>query len=784
MDEKTIKALEFSKILSFAATYASSVPARAAINDIKPLADPTEIEKKLTEVYEADRVLYEFSISPSFAFDDVSGILDKADVMSVLNMGELLKVSRILRVARNIKASILKVPDENIKLIRSIAGGIFTDKTLEEDIDKAIISESEMHDSASPALRNIRSKIKRTGEAIKAKLYSYVNSSAYSKYIQDNIVTIRNDRFVIPLKAEYRSMIPGLIHDQSASGQTLYVEPMVIVEMNNTLKTHILEEEREIEQILRTFTMRVSATVEDIRQSYSRITDLDVIFAKAKYAAATKAIKPIINNKGYINIYQGRHPLISEEKVVPTNIRLGDEFDMLFVTGPNTGGKTVALKLVGLLSLMAMSGLYVPAKEAELSVFTNVFSDIGDEQSIEQNLSTFSSHMTNIVRITNKLDSTSLVLLDELGAGTDPTEGASLAVALSSFIKQSGAKAVITTHYNELKEYAVVTERAENASMDFDPVTYNPTYRLVIGTPGASNAILIAKKLGLNPTIIGAAQEGISDGKLAFENVLNSLEIARRNAEENERKTRLLLDEAQTINLNAQKERNRLFAQREKLNENVKKETKRLVEEAMEDANEIIDTLKSLLDDPTDANLFEARRLRKALGKYVIMEDNEFSGFGEEADGEIREGDTVFIKTLKVEGIVAEVNHIKGSAIVKLGRLRSGFKLDDLMKLKSKENQPQKVFKAPSRDLKNESFSPELNLIGQNTMEAVHNLNDYLDSALMSGVNEVRIIHGHGTGKLREAVKRHLKSHSGVKSSRDGGYDEGGRGVTVVILNK
>ena len=596
-----------------------------------------------------------------------------------------------------------------------------------------------------------------------------------------NIVTVRGDRYVIPVKAEFKNQIPGLVHDQSASGQTVYIEPMVVVELNNDLKTHLVEEAIEIEKILRAFTMRVSVDVEPFKASFDTIVRLDVIFAKAYYAQAIKAIKPVLNDKGIININKGRHPLLNPDNVVPIDVKLGDEFDLLFITGPNTGGKTVSLKLVGLFELMAMTGMYVPAREAELSMFDNIFSDIGDEQSIEQNLSTFSSHIANIKRIIDNISNKTLILLDELGAGTDPTEGASLAMSISEYIRSSGAKAIITTHYNELKEYAVVTHRAENASMDFNPLTYNPTYRLIIGTPGASNALLIARKLGLKEEIVKRAEEGIKDNKLEFENVLQSLEIARRKALENEERTAELLKQAEITNQKAERERDRLFIQRERLNENVKKETKRLVEEAMEEANEIIDSLREILDDPTEANLFKARKLRKSLTKYIVNEENEFAGFGEEDDGTIQDGDTVLVKPLKVEGVVVSINAVKGTASVKLGKMNSTFKLDALVRLKAKEKKPEIIKSAP-RALRNDAFSPEINLIGQTTQEGIVNLEAYIDKALLAGVHEIRIIHGYGTGKLREAVRATLKTHPHIKDFRDGIYGEGERGVTIATI--
>ena len=782
MQERTLKALEFNKILDSVATYASSEPAREAVREIRPMRELSYVNELLQEVYEADKIAFEYATNLSFAFDNIDFVLEKASVMSVLTMGELLRVSRMLRVARSVKSIIAKVPDDNLKLIKGIANSIYTDKSLEEDIDNAIISDTEMHDRASDELRSIRMRIKKTGEQIKSKLYSYLTSPTYSKYLQDNIVTVRGDRYVIPVRAECKSAIPGLIHDQSASGQTLYVEPMAVVELNNVLKTHILEEQAEIERILRKFTVRVSTSVDQIKESFDKIVRLDVIFAKAYYANATRSVRPTINEKGIVRIERGRHPLIDKDKVVPTDIRVGDDFDLLFITGPNTGGKTVSLKLTGLLSIMGASGLYVPARVADIALFDDIFCDIGDEQSIEQNLSTFSSHIANIVNIIDNLSENSLVLLDELGAGTDPTEGASLAMSIATYIKESKAKAVITTHYNELKEYAVVTERCENASMDFNPVTYSPTYKLIVGTPGASNALLIARKLGLKESIIERAQAGIQDGKLEFENVLQALEIARRNALENEEKTAIALKEAQETKKSVERERDRLYAQRERLNENVRKETKRLVEDAMEEANEIIKTLRDILDEPTEQNLFKARKLRKSLEKYIVLEDNEFEGFGEEDDSEIKIGDTVLVKSLKVEGEVVEIT--KNNVVVRLGKMNSNFKLDALQKLKSRKKETKKDIVPTTHTLRNEAFSPELMLLGMRSDEALHALEAYIDKALLAGVNEVRIVHGYGTGKLREVVRNCLKKHSSIKEYRDGIYGEGERGVTIVKLKR
>lgn len=780
MNERTLRTLEYDKILEKAASFAYSKNAKEAIKNIKPFTDAEDIKRALNETEEADIILFEHAINPSLNFDDVTQAIERAEILSMLSMGELLRIERVLRVARALQGQILNVPDERIVLLKQKASEIFTDKRLEDDIDKSIISDTEMSDNASTNLKNIRGKMKKIAENIKSKLLNYVNGSAYSKYMQDNIITVRNDRYVVPLKSEYKGIIPGLIHDQSASGATIYVEPMVIVELNNDLKTCMLEEAAEIDKILRAFTVRVGNEAEAIKSTFEIITDLDVIFAKAQYANATKSVKPVINKSGRIDIRKGRHPLIPAEKVVANDVRVGSDFNLLLITGPNTGGKTVCLKLTGLLVIMAMSGFFVPALYADIAVFDNVFCDIGDEQSIEQNLSTFSSHMKNTVNIINALTENTLVLFDELGAGTDPTEGAGLALNISRYVLSKGAKGVITTHYNELKEYAVVTDGVQNASMDFDPTTYSPTYKLIIGAPGASNALLIAEKLGLKKEIIDATRNGISGDKFEFENVLLSLEKSRKEAEVMLDEARKAKEKAQEELSAAEKEKEKLFAQRERLNVSVKKETKRLVDEAMDEANDIIQELRALLDDPDESTIFRAQKLRKSLKKYVINEENEFKGMSEEEDGDITVGDRVLVISLNSEGEVVKLNPVKGEAKVKLGKIETNVKLDNLRRLKKTAKKAEKIKTSPTKmTLYNEQVSPEINLIGMNSEEALYALEEYIDKCLRVHLGEIRIIHGYGEGILRKAVQNYLKGRKEIVSFRDGNFSEGGKGVTI-----
>ena len=781
MNEKTLRTLEYGKILQRIALYASSAPAKQAIAEMRPFDDFDKITEELDKVEEADKILFEYSVSPSFNFEDISSALEQASVLSMLTMQDLLRICRVLKASARIQSQIVNVPDDSLVKLKTIAKTLYVNKKLSDDIDKAILSETEVSDDASVELREIRQKIKKIGESIRIKLNSYVSSPTYAKYLQDGIVTVRSDRYVIPLKSEYKGMIPGLIHDRSASGSTLYVEPLAIVEMNNDLKQLYLEEKEEIERILRAFTFRISGEVGLLQYTLGVMVELDIIFAKATYGNVMNAVRPVFNKKGIVNIQKGRHPLIPKEKVVANDIKVGDGYKMLLITGPNTGGKTVCLKLIGLLELMGMSGIFVPAISAELAFFDNIYCDIGDEQSIEQSLSTFSSHMTNVISIVNNLTKNCLVLLDELGAGTDPTEGAALALAITRYIMNVGAKAVITTHYNEFKEFAVVTDGAQNGSMDFDPVSYSPTYRLIIGTPGASNALIIAEKLGLKEEILEESRKGIANQKFEFENVLLSLEQMRRETEMNLENSIKEREETEKIKKEVEKEKERLFDQREKLNANVRKETRRLVDEAMEEANEIITEMRNLLDEPTEADIFRAQKLRKSLKKFVIIEENEFKGFGEEDEGEIKVGDRVLVNALKTEGEVLSVNPIKNDAKVKLGKITTNVKLTDLTRLKKSEKKERNT-PSTKRVLFNEQVLPEINLIGKTSIEAEQELNEYLDKVVRVGLHEVRIIHGYGEGILRKKVGEVLKNRPEIDKYRDGEYGEGGKGVTIAYF--
>ncbi|MEG1608278.1 MAG: endonuclease MutS2, partial [Clostridia bacterium] len=540
IESKSLATLEYSKILSQVAHYAYSAAAQVCIENIKPSVSLDEVNELLGQTLEADKLLFEHCILPSLAVDDIEDILKSAEKLSTLSIEEILKIGRVLKVARATKGLIVNVNDDSIKLLKGLCYNLYFNVQLENSIEESFVSDTEVSDNASSNLKKIRNDIKSCNARIKQKLSQYISSSDYSNLLQDNLITMRNNRYVVPLKSECKGQIAGLVHDRSATGSTLFVEPLIVVELNNELRQLQMDEQKEIQMILVKFTTDIQREIVGIAQSFNIIIQLDCIFAKANYSKAIKGILPLVNDKGLVDIIDGRHPLIDSKKVVPVSINLGKTFNTLVITGPNTGGKTVTLKLVGALCLMAMSGIFIPTNaDSQVAVFDSIFCDIGDEQSIEQNLSTFSSHLKNLVHITDNLTSNSLVLLDELGAGTDPIEGSALAIAVIDYFRGFNAKVLTTSHYNELKEYSYVTQGVCNASMDFNPKTYEPTYKLHIGLSGSSNALEIASSLGLKTAIIDNAKSKLSSEKLSFDKIIASAENSRREAEELKRQAEI-----------------------------------------------------------------------------------------------------------------------------------------------------------------------------------------------------------------------------------------------------
>lgn len=680
-DQKSLTTLEYPKILDRLATFAQSQGGKKKASELVPYEKIADALHALNETAEADRVLFEYSLSPSFAVDDISDILVKAKKGATLAIPDIMKVGRSLRVSRRLKYTIDKVKD--CPLLADMAMGLFENETLEKKIFDAFLSETEVADNASNELRAIRIRIRKLNDNVRSKLQLFITSPQYSKYLQDNIITVRGDRYVIPVKSDCKGTIPGLVHDQSASGSTLFVEPMQIVELNNELKVELVNEQLEIEKILRNFSNQIEGCADGITYSYNTVVDMDMVFAKAQLAREYKATKPELNEDGVIDIRAGRHPLIDQKKVVPVSLALKKDEKMLLITGPNTGGKTVTLKLVGLFTLMAMSGLFIPAKSANLSIFDGVYSDIGDEQSIEQSLSTFSSHIKNTIGILDVITDKSLVLFDELGAGTDPGEGAALAVSIAEYLLRVGAKSFITSHFNDLKEFSLVTKGVVAASMEFDSNTFCPTYKLVMGAIGSSNALAIAKKLGLSDEIIENAKSKISVEKRQFDNVLTAAEKTRMKAAELVSEASIDRENAAKALKDAEIEKKRIEEKREKLDESIRKETKRLIENSVEEANDILEQIKEILNKPQveDKDLFEARKLKKQLENMTADYEKEAVVEDVKDDSPLKIGDNVFVKSLQKKGKLTSVNQ-RGEAVVAFGKLTTKVKKDDYYKVK------------------------------------------------------------------------------------------------------
>ncbi|MCM1533471.1 MAG: endonuclease MutS2 [Corallococcus sp.] len=789
---KTLQKLQYFDILQSVSAYCISSVAKSKVTDLLPADDMQQASRLILETQQAYD-LFRFESSFDLSVDDVSEICALARVGSCLSMKQLLQVMRLLRTSRNLQTSLFVDYGIDTSLLQAKAYLLYNDKQLEEDIDFAILSDDEMNDKASDELYVIRKKIKSINADIKQKLQSYTKNSDMSKYLQDSIVTLRGDRYVIPVKQEYKSFVSGIVHDQSATGATLFIEPMAIVQLNNALREAVLEEKAEIQRILQAFTDRISPAANKIVEALETISDIDVIFSKVKYALDNKCALPLINGEGRIDLKNARHPLLDKSKVVPISVKLGKDYDIIVITGPNTGGKTVTLKTIGLMCAMAMTGLFIPcSEESEVSYFDDILCDIGDEQSIEQNLSTFSGHITNLCDILDVANVGSLVLIDEVGAGTEPNEGTALALAVTEFLRRSGAKCVITTHYGKLKEYSLTTDRVENASMEFDLQTLAPTYKLVMGVPGSSNAIAIASKLGLRQDVIEFAKNNVSDEKLAFERVIQNADEIRKEYEkklaelENER---ILLSEEK---LRAQKLNGSLQNERNKLLEGSRDEARRIISKAKEESAELIAEIKEILsrDVVTDKDLFAARSVARKLSDIDVKDDNDSS---EEI---IFTGDNVVFERLKVGdvayskkmGVQVKISEIRSRSriTVKCGGIASEVSADDLFYSRSEVNNKavrlNRTKTQPKTAINTRSLSNELNVIGQTVDEAIANVDEFIDAAVLAGLSQLWIIHGMGTGKLRAGLHAHFKTHPNVKQFRLGTYGEGESGVTVLTL--
>ncbi len=788
MKEKSLRVLEYFKIIEMLKEKISSSLGLKYVEKLKPSREYEEVIQMQKETSEAQGLLIKRGVIPFSGIHDIEFLAKKAKIGSALDPGQLLMVADTLRGARILKNSIKDSDGESVyPIIEGLALSLYAFREIEEAVYNAIVSEVEISDNASSELRSIRRRIVQKNQSIRSKLNSIVSSTTYQKYLQDALITMRGDRFVVPVKQEYRSSIPGIVHDQSSSGATLFIEPMAIVEMNNELRELKLKEREEIERILKEISGIIGEASEEILSNGKILGQLDFIFAKGKLSLSMKALEPIINNDKYLNIKNGRHPLLDPRTVVPTNIWLGKEFNTLVVTGPNTGGKTVTLKTVGLFALMIQSGLHIPADYGtQMCIFDNVFSDIGDEQSIEQSLSTFSSHMTNIVDILNDVTENSLVLFDELGAGTDPVEGAALAMAILDNLYNLGTRTVATTHYSELKHYALTKEGVENASVEFNVETLSPTYKLLIGVPGKSNAFEISKRLGLNDYIIGKAKNLINSENIEFEDLLQSIEKNRISAEEEKEEAQRLRLEVQRLKEQYEEKSEKLALQKEKIISEAKREALKIIRNSKEEADLMIKELRKLeKEDPSKEKNRKIENVRREIGKAMGDLEGNFKEMilpkvARKEVKNLKPGDEVKVVTLNQEGTVISVDEAKKEAFVQLGIMKMNLPFASLEAIKSTKKEIARSGAGKILKKKASNIKMEVDLRGMNLEEAMVEVDKYLDDAYLAGVPRATIIHGIGTGVLKAGIKEMLKKHKHVKSYRDGAYGEGGAGVTIV----
>ncbi|MDL2280814.1 endonuclease MutS2 [Selenomonadales bacterium OttesenSCG-928-I06] len=787
----SLKTLEYNKIIEMLTDMAVTARGKEIAIKLMPEARFAEAERLLAETQEAFTLMNNGYDIPLGGISDIRESLKRAELGAVLDASELLKIGLNLSAAKNIKNFFNKIPLElQMPILTILAEEIFLLNELENTIESAIDDNGTVKDSASKELSSLRRNIRQAQNQVKDKIDNILRSTEYQKYFQDTLVTMRGDRYVIPIKQEYKHNFPGIIHDQSASGATVFIEPMAVVNLNNNLKQMMLAEKQEVERILRLLSTQVGQHAEKIATNLEILADLDFIFAKAKLARKINATKPILSDKGYLNLIAARHPLLGKDQVVPTDVYLGRDFDILLITGPNTGGKTVTLKTVGLFCLMVKAGLFIPAKtDSIMPIFENIFADIGDEQSIEQSLSTFSSHMTNIVSILNKAKENDLILIDEIGAGTDPSEGAALAMSILEYIKEQKIKAIATTHYSELKTFAYTRDRVENASVEFDLETLRPTYKLLIGTPGSSNAFYISKSLGLNEDLIERAGSLLNKEHADFEKILSSLEEQKRKYTEKLNEIELTeIELNKRVQKISQKELD-LKDRQDKAVQKAKEEAAEILRKARYETENLITTLKAQASED-DAKkrqkmIDDTRKTLRNLKDDLISDDDIVNSSGERPIN-IEPGDNVYIKTLSQKGEVVLVS--ENDVLVQIGQLKINVALEACQLLN--KNQKNLAISSLSSEKKNRnnlkiasSISRQIDIRGLTVEEAVLELDRYIDQALLSNLNEVLIIHGKGTGSLRKGIKTYLEQHPKIKSNRIADLNEGGMGATLALLS-
>ena len=783
--EAILNKLEYNEIIDVLEKHCKTYLGKNMCDSLKPSFSFELVDVLLNETKEADTLLHQKGSPPFYETDELEKYIKILKSNQTLSIKGLLNIGMLLRIARELKEYFYDNNTSSFINLEKYFTLLYSNPSIEKSIFDKIIDESTIADNASKKLSSLRRNRKNFEQEVKDKLNSYIHSSTYAKYIMEPIVTIRNNRYVIPVKEEYRSYIKGFVHDTSSSGSTLYIEPTSIFDLNNKINHIKIEEDLEIEKILHQLSASLYAYTTELDNDLNLIANIDLIFAKAHFGIEINGITPILNNEKFVDLHKARHPLIDKDKVVPINIGLGKDYVSLLITGPNTGGKTVALKTLGLLLLMAYSGIPIPCSEgSNICVFTYIFADIGDEQSIQESLSTFSAHMKNIVEITKKANDNSLVLLDELGSGTDPVEGAALAISILSYLKSINALVCCTTHYQELKEFALVTDGFENASFEFDIENLKPTYKLLVGIPGKSNAFAISKKLGLDEQILNVANAHLKEDKVSIEELLKNIYDNKLKVEKQVEETEKNLRQVEALRKSLEKKQDDVLEKRAKMLEDAKLEARDILLSAKEEATEIIHELSASVDLKQANNLRNKLndKIRNINSIHYSGQDNSFEAINK---NDIKDGLNVYISSLGTNGIILGNTVNKSNEVqVQVGSMKMNVKLSDLRKLSSNVSTTSKSTGkvTTEKSSKTKVISPEINVIGQNVDEAIYVIDKYLDNCASANISPVRIVHGKGTGKLREGIHSFLKKHPHVKSFRIGTFGEGEMGVTIVEI--
>ena len=792
MNEKALKTLEYTKIRDRLSALALSPMGKEKCDELVPMHDIDAITREQKETTEAVNMSLKKGRLPLGGIKDIRTQLGRAEAGGVLGIEELMAVGDFLYVCRKVKnyakqenkADVFPVLEDYFEIVKTITN-------LEKEISRCIVNEQEISDDASSGLRTVRREIRNANGSIRDKLNTIIYSAAYKNMLQDAVITIRNDRYCVPVRSEYQSSFPGMVHDRSNTGSTVFMEPTAVIQLNNKIKELQAKEKEEIEKILAMLSAMVAENVDVIEANINVIAHLDFIFAKSELSLKMNGAEPIFNTNGIIDIRKGRHPLLDEKKVVPIDINLGKDFNTLLITGPNTGGKTVALKTLGLFTLMGQAGLHIPAFDSsQLAVFDDVFADIGDEQSIEQSLSTFSAHMTNTVSIINSVTPNCLVLFDELGAGTDPTEGAALAMAIIQLLHKMNVRTAVTTHYSELKVYALSTEGVENACCEFDVETLRPTYRLLIGIPGKSNAFAISKKLGLPDYVIDSAKEFISSENVKFEDVITDLEISKKTVVYEQERAEQFRKEAERLKNEVEKQRTKINDQREKILADARNEARMVYQQAKEESDRIIKEMNKAMREKS-ANQNKMNEKRSELKSKVAKMDEAISKAQKKKVAAVKPiqnlkaGDNVYVVSFDKTGVALSAPDSNGDVMVQTGNMKLKVPLNELTYYEPKKEPKSNASRNISTKVragKSQYIASEIDCRGQNVEEGLGNIDKYLDDAFLAGLKTVTIIHGKGTGVLRAAVQKYLRTNPHVRTFRPGVYGEGEMGVTIVEL--